>query len=238
MTKILVGFLILFVCQTLTAQFIALTPTNYSLTILIQNNVGRIWSDWQTSASDDIVVGARILTYKHTAYFDRTMFAGSRVGGPKMLEDTYRYRQVGAASYKAIGGEQIVFFAPRANGNGWIAGTNIVLAADMETWVYWLPSFVGTVTTGDRYSHTVTTGSSLQMWGRNIGSGPYMLRVPCTGLGGIGFSFFYPFAKGERKLLTLGVNQVQGIFAQQQIFNASVHWFMFSLDNLPEETPL
>lgn len=206
------------------AQLVQIFPTNHTLTILAQNNLGRTWADWQDSAQDRITLSNRVLTFVHTVFFDRTMFAGSRGGGPKMLEDTYRFSQLGSAAYLPIGGEEIIFYAPRANGNGWIAATNPVAAVDMVPRVFWLPSFVGTVTIGDRLSHTVTTGSPLVCFGRNIGAGPVLLRVNCASVGAR-FTFLNRFEQGERKMFTLGITQARAALGE------NLHWFSVDFEN-------
>ena len=199
-----------------TAQVVPLTPTNYITTIVSQNNSGRWFQSWTDNSSDKIVLGQRTLTFIHTVYFDAA-FSGTKFGGPKLLEDRYTYRQIGGAAYVPIVGECITFFAPRSKG-GWITSTNVIEAAAMMP-IFWVPSFVGTVTTGDDYFRTTTTGSILECAGRNLANMPYLVRVRCAGSGS-NFDLLYRFERNEYKPIRIG---------------ADYPWFVFDLDSNDEE---
>lgn len=205
------------------AQTITLIPTNYSLCIRVQNNVGKYWPSWRDETRDCVTLSNRVLTFQHTVYFEGVSSWGSKWGGPKLLEDTYRYRQIGGASYLPIGGEQITFFAPRIGG-GWVAQTNLVVAGQMQP-VFWLPGLVGQFEEGDKYRRTMTSGSAVVLAGRNLQNAPYLLRVPCEP----GFEFAFRFEANERKQVTLGMD------AANWIWNGELQGFTFDLDACEDE---
>lgn len=185
---------------TVNAQVISLTPSNYFLRIVTQNNVGRFRDRFQDSTEHTIALTNRTLTFTHRVGFAGVPIYGIPQGGPNSLEDRYTWRQIGAASYLPVGGEEITFFVAKVTG-GWIARTNIVLEADM-TPIFFLPAFVGTLTTGDRLNRTVTTGSPLVMSARNLWTTPYLLQVNCGG-SGEEFALFWRFEGNERRQITL-----------------------------------
>jgi len=217
MNKIETWLLLALLPASAAAQIVPLTPTNYSITIVNQNNTGRWRQSWENNSQDTISLGKRTLMFTHTVYFD-SAFSGTKFGGPKLLEDRYTYRQIGGAAYVPIGGELITFFAPRSKG-GWIAATNLVPASAMVP-VFWVPSFIGSVTTGDDYAHTTTTGSALECSGRNLANLPYLVRIRCAG-GGNAFDLLYRFERNEYKPI--------------KVHNDECPWFVFDLDNNDEE---
>lgn len=203
---------------TVNAQVISLVPTSYVLTVRVENNF-RHWRDnWQGSSENKFTITNRTLIRSHVVSFRGVPSYGTSGGGPNRLEDRYSYRQVGAATYWPIGGEEITFFTQRKDGS-WIASTNLVIEADMGGPIFFLPAFVGTLTTGDRLTRTVTTGSPLVMSGRNLLGQAYLLQIPCAG-DGVTFDYFERFEAGQRKLVTLGTDNGSG-----------ARWFAVDLEN-------
>lgn len=205
-----------------TGQVVQLVPTSYALCIRQQNNVGKLWPSWRDETRDCVTLSNRVLTFTHTVFYD-VPYMGTKWGGPKLLEDSYRYRQIGGASYVPLGGEEITFFAPRIAG-GWIAQTNPVPAVAM-TPIFWLPGLVGEFETGDKFRRTVTTGSALVMNGRNLQGSPYLLRVPCEP----DFCFAFAFKANERKAITLSMDTVSWFS------NGDLQGFVFDLENCTDE---
>lgn len=199
---------------TVNAQVIQLVPTNYTLEIRCQSNVGKWRPSWADSTFDLIVLSNRVLTFTHFVSFAGVPSYGTSGGGPFGLEDRYRYRQIGAASYLPMGGEHVTLFTRKKDGS-WIAGTNLVLEADMHP-LFFLPAFVGECTTGDRFTRTVTTGSPLILSARNLAGTAYLLQINCSG-DGEEFLYQMRFEQGERKQITLAPP-------------AGIEWLLFDLD--------
>lgn len=208
------------------AQIVELVPTNYALTIRSQNNTGKYWSSWHDETITTITLSNRIKTVTHTVLFEAVPYYGTKWGGPKVMEDTYWHQQIGAASYIPIGGEKVTFFAQRTNGT-WIASTNHVPANAMAA-EFWLPLLGGTVTIGDKYHRTITTGSTLECFGRNLSGTPQLIRIKCSAEG-IPFDYLYRFEGNQRKLFTLGLQDVN------TLFNSSLDAFIFDLEETSDE---
>lgn len=218
--KPILCLLLLPLCAT--GQVVQLMPVSYSLCIRQQNNVGKLRAHFVDDVVNKVNLTNRVLTFTHTVYFD-VPYLGTKFGGPKLLEDTFRYRQIGGASYVPIGGEEITFFAPRVGG-GWIAQTNLVPAVAMAP-IFWLPGLVGEFEEGDKYRRTVTTGSSLVLNGRNLQNAPYLLRVPCEP----DFCFAFRFAANERKPITLSMDTVSWFS------NGDLQGFTVNLEDCTDE---
>lgn len=211
---------------TVQAQMVEIVPTNYVMTIRSQNNAGKLWSSWHDEKITTITLSNRIKTVTHAVLFEAVSFYGSRWGGPRVLEDTYWHQQIGAASYWPLGGEHVTCFAQRKDGT-WIASTNNVPASAMQP-EFWLPLLVGTLTTGDSYHRTITTGSTLECFGRNLSGTPQLIRIKCASEG-VPFDFIYRFEGNQRKMFTLGLKDVN------KFFNSSLDYFIFDLEATTDE---
>ena len=206
------------------AQVVQLTPTNYSMTVSVQNNLGKLASSWIAESEDRVDLGARILVVTHTAYF-RGAYSGA--AGGRQLIDRSTYYQIGGTIYRPVGAESIRLFAQKATG-GWVGSTNFIPAAEMAT-VSWNPTVVGTITIGDRYHRIVTTASPLVLNGRNIANRPYVVRFRCAS-GGQGFTYDFRFDANQRREITLSVTGANS-FLSDPINN----YFECDMDNAIEE---
>lgn len=200
----------------------SISPSAYSVAFTSQNNYGTIRQDWRNSSRDEIVLAAKVLTFRHIVYFSNTPLYGSKLGAPKLLEDTYYYQQIGSAGYWPIGGQAVTYFAPRKAG-GWIASTNYVSRSDMVP-LTWLPGVVGRFEIGDGMWRVVTSASSLNLTARNLNGSPRLLKIFCSG--GAEFVFVSRFAANETKALTLGLDATD------------CEWFSFELQNATGEATL
>lgn len=211
---------------TVQAQMVEIVPTNYVMTIRSQNNTGKFFASWHDEKITTVSLSNRIKTVTHTVLFEAVPSYGSRWGGPKAIEDTYWHQQIGAATYIPLGGQNVTYFVQRKDGT-WISNTNHVPASAMQSEV-WLPLLVGTVTTGDKYMRTITTGSTLECFGRNLSGTPQLIRIKCSSEN-IPFDYIYRFEGNQRKLFTLGLHDVN------TFFNSSLDYFIFDVEETTDE---
>lgn len=207
-------------CLPAFSQTVAVWPTNYSQTVTTDNNLGRIWPVWHTSTKDTIVLGARVLTIAHVVYFNSPLY-GSKLGAPKRSEERLVYRQIGAATYRPIGGENILFICQKSTSD-WLATTNLIMPEQIQP-VTWLPDAVGTLVEGDGLWRTTRTASPLVCWGRNLASSPRMVRFPCSASTG-GFNYDVRFEKNQIKTFAVDLRRASFVTGDD------VDWFTMDSD--------
>ncbi len=227
------GLIVAVLVSSAQGQLVPLTPTNYSSTVLVQNNLGRLWPSWVTEVEETTVLKERTLTITHIVYFRGVILWGHKLGSPKLLEDRREYAQLGPDTYQPARRQKIIWYAPLAKGDGWVVSTNNYTAAqlDQEPDKIWLPLAVGSMTTGDNLLRRVTTTSNLECWGRNLANARTVVRVRCIG-NGQEFSVPFSFAPNERKVIALGLDAANENVGHPIFSPNIIRFFTFDLDDL------